>query len=147
EFEPDTQALRAIHLHKEYHSVDRVIWMDGRPHPPANAPHTHSGFSTGVWDGNKLKVTTTHLKEGYTRRNGGARSDRATVIEHFIRHGDHLTVAVVTHDPVYLTEPRVRTADYKLSLTRYLNPYPCEVVTELASMQKGQIPSYFPWKN
>ena len=35
-----------------------------------------------------LKVTTTHLKEGWLRRNGVPRSEKATLIEHFIRHGD-----------------------------------------------------------
>src|SRR5262245_63175467 len=28
-------------------SLDRPIFMDGRPHPPAYAPHSWSGFSTG----------------------------------------------------------------------------------------------------
>ena len=30
-----------------------------------------------------LKVTTTHLKEGWVRRNGLPRSDRATIVEYF----------------------------------------------------------------
>ena len=37
--------------------------------------HTAMGFSTGKWDGDILVVTTTHLKEGWTRRNGLTRSD------------------------------------------------------------------------
>ena len=31
-----------------------------------------------------LTVTTTHLKPGYIRRNGLARSEKATLLEHFI---------------------------------------------------------------
>ena len=53
-----------------------------------------------------LTVTTTHLKEGWTRRNGLTRSDRATVTEHFIRHGDHMTLVTIVNDPAYYTEPR-----------------------------------------
>src|ERR1039457_2635267 len=31
-----------------------TIWMDGRPHPPKNAPHPYAGFTTGVWQGDVL---------------------------------------------------------------------------------------------
>ena len=54
------------------------------------------GFSTGHWDGNILTVYTTHIKQGWHRRNGIPSSDMITLTEHFIRHGDHLThVSVV----------------------------------------------------
>ena len=76
--------------------------MDGRPHPPDYAAHTWQGFSTGKWEGDMLTVTTTHLKMGWIRRNGIPRSDTATLIEHFIRHGNVLTLIVVINDPVYL---------------------------------------------
>ena len=51
-------------------SLDRPIFMDGRPHPPAWAPHTWTGFSTGEWVGNTLKITATHFKDGYLKRGG-----------------------------------------------------------------------------
>ena len=59
--------------------------MDRRPHPGPYAGHTWQGFSTGVWDGNMLVVTTTHLKANYLRRNGIASSDRRTVTEYWTR--------------------------------------------------------------
>jgi hypothetical protein len=72
EIDPVSRELRALHL--EYlRSMDRVIWMDGRPHPPEWAPHSWSGFSTGKWEGHMLVVTTTHLKGAYLRRNGAIR--------------------------------------------------------------------------
>jgi hypothetical protein len=43
------------------------------------------GFSTGRWDGNVLTVTTTHLKQGWLRRNNVPESDQATLYERFIR--------------------------------------------------------------
>src|SRR4051812_45305599 len=49
-------------------SVERIIYLDGRPHPPEGALHTWGGFSTAKWVGDVLTVTTTHLKEGYLRR-------------------------------------------------------------------------------
>src|SRR5690242_19819472 len=79
-----SQQLIAIHTHHFAWGTERTIWMDGRPHPPEYAMHTAMGFSTGKWEGDILVVTTTHLKEGWTRRNGLTRSDSATVTEHFI---------------------------------------------------------------
>ena len=91
EVDTDTQQIIAYHTHISWQAPERTIWMDGRPHPPEYAPHTWQGFSTGKWEGDMLTVTTTHLKNGWIRRNGIPRSDRATVTEHWIRHGDHLT--------------------------------------------------------
>jgi len=91
-------------------AIDRdvlTIWMDGRPHPPQNAFHTFGGFTTGVWEGDMLTTYTTHIKEGYLRRNGYPSSDQATVSEHIMRHGDILTIVAVITDPIYLTEPQV----------------------------------------
>jgi len=147
EVNQDSQEVIAWRIRKEWGGTDRTIWMDGRPHPTAHAAHSFQGFSTGEWEGEMLKVTTTHLKEGYARRNGVPRSDQATVVEHFILHDDRLTISVITSDPMYLTEPWIRTSNYERSTTRQIRPYPCEVVTELASMKRGYVPHYFPWKN
>ena len=97
--------LIAIKMYRQIAEGLRTIWMDGRPHPPAYAQHTWSGFSTGKWEGNILTVYTTHIKRGWIRANGVAQSDEATVMEHFIRHGDRITYLAVTNDPVYLAEP------------------------------------------
>src|SRR2546422_1348008 len=90
---------------------DRTIWMDGRPHPPAYAQHTWAGFSTGKYEGNILTVYTTHIKKGQFRANGLAQSDQATVVEHFIRHGERMTYFSVVNDPVNLDEPFPKTSN------------------------------------
>src|SRR5204863_232120 len=95
---------------------DRIIYMDGRPHPSPNAPHTWAGFSTGTWEGDVLTIKTTHLKEGYVRRNGLPRSDLATLTEHWLLRGDVLTVVTIVTDPVYLTEPFIRSTGYWISV-------------------------------
>jgi cyclase len=108
-----TQRLIAIHVWAQTTEGHRVIWMDGRPHPPAWAPHTFRGFSTGKFVGNALVVSTTHMKNGALRRgNGAPQSDQATLTESFMRHGDHLTDVTVVTDPVFLSEPMVRSNDY-----------------------------------
>ncbi len=71
EVDPVTREITAFHA-EWLRSVDRVIYLDGRPHPPAEAPRTWAGFTTAKWDGDVLTTTVTHLKEGYMRRNGVA---------------------------------------------------------------------------
>ena len=73
-------------------SLDRPVFMDGRPHPPAYAPHSWTGFSTGEWIGNTLKITTTHLKDGFLRRGGPQTSDMYAMTEFLTRHDDILTI-------------------------------------------------------
>lgn len=113
--DPETQLVIALQLYIENYQQTRTIWMDGRAHPPDYAPHTWMGFSTGKWEGNILTVYTTHIKQGFIRRNGIAESDRATMVEHYIRYGDIMTHIVIITDPVYLTEPFVRTNDFALA--------------------------------
>ncbi len=145
--EVDPRSREIVAWHAEWlRSIDRPIYMDGRPRPSQNATYTWAGFSTGKWEGDMMTTTVTHLKEGYIRRNGMARSDKATLTEHWIRHGDWLTVMTVVTDPVYLTEPFVRTTDYELDVHQHVPPYPCDVVTEV-ERPKGVIPHVLPGKN
>ena len=147
EIDTVTQQRIAIHLQHFAWNTVRTIWMDGRPHPPEFAEHTSMGFSTGEWVGNNLKVTTTHLKEGWLRRNGVARSDSATVTEYFVRHGNNLTWSVFVQDPKYLEEPFFRNRDYTLAENGSIGAYPCESVVEVVLPEEGYFPHYLPGKN
>ncbi len=124
--------------------------MDGRPHPPEYAAHTWGGFSTGTWEGDRLRVKTTHLKEDYFRRNGVPQSDKATMTEYLMRrrfdNQDYLTWVIVAYDPVYLTEPLIRSTEYRLNLAQQVPPYPCTVVTEVVRPD-GVVPNWLPGKN
>jgi hypothetical protein len=142
-----TQEIIAYKTHRQWGEEERTIYMDGRSHPPEYAPHTYQGFSTGEWDGDKLKTTATHLKEGYSRRNGVPRSDRSTMIVYYIRHENYMTIARIVQDPDYLTEPLIHTTNYTLNLKKEIPAWKCEIVTELAGKPQGFVPLYFPWKN
>jgi hypothetical protein len=146
EVDTPTQNVLAFHTHISWQAPERTIWMDGRSHPPEYAAHTWQGFSTGKWDGDILTITTTHLKEGWIRRNGIPRSDKATVTEHVIRHGDYLTVSVVINDPLYLTEPFVRTTNWVMDPRQSIVPYPCQAVVEI-ERPKGAVPNHLPGTN
>src|ERR1700686_1720251 len=148
ERDPQSQRIIAIKQYISTYEQTRTIWMDGRPHPPAWAAHTWMGFSTGKWEGNILTVYTTHIKQGWVRRNGLPESDQATMIEHFIRHGDHLTHVSMVTDPVYLTEPLVKSQDFLLNINAAGNwLYPCEEVEEVAGRPRGAVPNYLPGQN
>ena len=113
DYDRDTQQVAAYRGHIYMQWQQQTIWMDGRPHPPRNAPHTWSGFTTGRWEGDVLVTTTTHLKEAYIRRWGLMRSDRTTVTTRWRRIGDYLQATVIMYDPVYLTEPYIRSSPYR----------------------------------
>jgi len=137
---PLTREITAFHA-EWLRSTDNAIYLDGRPRPPDDALHSWGVFATAKWEGDMLTVTITHLKEGYIRRNGMPRSDKATVTEHWIRHGDFLTIATIVNDPVYLSEPFIRTTDYQLDVHQHVPPYPCEVVQEI-ERPKGVVPHH-----
>ncbi|HXH25584.1 MAG TPA: hypothetical protein VNI78_10065 [Vicinamibacterales bacterium] len=111
ELDPISREVVAYRL-QFMRSLDRPIFMDGRPHPPPWAPHSWSGFSTGEWIGHTLKVTTTHLKDGYLKRGGPQTSDMYTMTEYITRHDDILTIVQVVDDPIYLDEPFVLSITY-----------------------------------
>ena len=148
EKDPQSQQVIAIHQYISTYEQNRTIWMDGRPHPSPNAAHTWMGFSTGKWEGNILTVYTTHIKQGWVRRDGLPESDRATLVEHFIRHDNHLTHVSIVTDPVYLTEPLIKTQDFVLNLQEGQNwLYPCEYVEEVSGRPRGEVPNYLPGQN
>jgi hypothetical protein len=144
---PRTQDVQAIKMYSSTYEQTRTIWMDGRPHPGPNAPHTWMGFSTGRWDGDMLVVETTHLKKGWVRRNGIPMSDRARMTEYIVLHGDILSHNSVLIDPLYLTEPLVRSEEFVRS-ARDLPPqtwlWVCEPVVEIATRDEGDVPAYMP---
>jgi len=148
EKDPQSQRVIAIRNYISTYEQNRTIWMDGRPHPPEGAAHTWMGFSTGKWEGNTLTVYTTHIKQGWLRRNGLPESDRATLVEHFLRHGDLLTHVSIVTDPIFLTEPFVRTQVFRLIRQEGQSwLYPCDSVVEIANRPRGEVPHFLPGEN
>ena len=116
------------------------------PSGPPPFQHCWAGFSTGVWEGNMLTITTTHLKPSYIRRNGIPRSDKATITEHWTRHGSFLTVIVFIDDPVFLTEPLIRSENWALDPGQEFLPQSCEPAPEIPA-PKGTVPQHLPGTN
>ncbi len=148
ERDPFTQKLISIKMYGQITEGTRTVWMDDRPHPPAYAPHTFLGFSTGKYEGNVLTIYTTHMKRNWIKANGMTQSDQATLVEHFIRHGDRITYVSVLTDPVYLAEPLMRTTDMARA-TR--NPdawlYACDDGEQVVGRPPDKVPNYLYGKN
>jgi hypothetical protein len=88
-----------------------------------------------------LKVVTTHLCPGYLRKNG----------VHIVRHGDLLTISALIDDPVYFSEPYVRSRVWARDPIGNLGngvSSPCEPIAELPpSDTAAVVPHYLPGKN
>ena len=143
-FDPVTQETIGYEIFGTFGQATRTIWLDGRPRPPSYAAHTWAGFSLGRWEGDQLLVETSHLKVGWIQRNGVAHSDRATMTEHFFRHGDVLTVVTIVRDPVYLEEPFVRSTNWVLDARQDVVRTQFDVVDEVAGHPKGYVPHLLP---
>ena len=156
-YHPVQRVVEAITLDGTF-GLDRIVWMDGRPHPPTTALHSFSGFSTGHWEGDTLVVETSHLKMGWLRRNGTPTSERAKMTEYYQRFDNYLLVTTIVEDPVYLSEPFVRTTEYEMNVrpvpvlgypfTRNDGPtfYRC-FPGEETTAEKGYVPHFLPGTN
>lgn len=143
---PETQQLIKLDTWISWQSQHREIWLDGRRPPPRNALHTWQGFSIGQLRDNALVVDTTHLKAGWARRNGLPLSDQATMREYFFRHDGTLTHVAIVTDPVYLSEPLVRSNGFRYATNGTTIPYPCRPAVEIAR-PRGAVPHHLPGQN
>lgn len=139
--DPMTQQIIRLDTYIVWQAQHREIWMDGRPHPSENAPHSWQGFSTGTFEGDVLVVRTTHLKAGWMRRNGLPLTDQATMTERFFRHGNLMTHVSMVSDPVYLSEPLVKSNGFVWIENGDLQPYPCRPAVEVPR-EKGSVPHH-----
>jgi glyoxylase-like metal-dependent hydrolase (beta-lactamase superfamily II) len=148
EQDPLTRDVKVYHI-QFMRSLDWPVFMDGRPHPPAWAPHTWTGFSTGQWIGNTLKITTTHLKDGYLKRGGPQTSDMFTMTDYLTRHGDVLTIVTYVDDPIYMEEPYVESTTYTIDLTSNVAMETCNgtAFAENGGTDRHHVPHFLPGQN
>ena len=139
--DPNTQQAIGYMMVGMFGRADRVVWTDGRPHPSKYAEHLWQGFSTGEWENGRFKVTTTHVKYSFVHRNGIPLSPYAKMTEYFWRRGDLLITSTILDDPIYLTEPMVRTSTWVLDPTMTVQTArPFEVFDEIPALDRGRVP-------
>src|SRR5262245_1295799 len=99
--------------------------------------------------GNTLKVTTTHLKDGYLRRGGPQTSDMYTMTDYLTRHGDVLTIVTVVDDPIYQDEPYVESTTYTADLQSNVAFETCNgsSFAENGGTDRHHVPHFLPGQN
>jgi hypothetical protein len=80
---------------------NRIIYMDGRPHAPANAKF-YLGDSRGHWEGNTLVIETTNFSQGFR----GSNVETYKMIERLTRvDANNLKREITFIDPKTWTKP------------------------------------------
>lgn len=108
-----------ITIHHEAWMQWRVIYTDGRPHPPADEwDPTFYGHSIGKWEGNTLIVDTIGIKETVPLGHGMNHSDKLRITERMYLAKDDrdtLVVEMILEDPLALEKPWHSTLTFKRS--------------------------------
>lgn len=112
----------------EYFDMVRIIFLDGRDHPPADTPHTKSGHSIGHWQGDTLVVDTTHISAGTIMNNGLTHSDNIHMLERFkmSADGNTLWATEVYDDPEVFTGLAARYMAWRSDPGENIFPYECD---------------------
>lgn len=134
------QTRDAIVFRYEYYDQVRVIFMDGRSHPPADAPHTKMGHSIGHWEGNELVVDTTHIAASTITNNGLDHSDKIHMVERYrlSPDGKRLVATQWFEDPEVLDNNGARVIQWVKQPGQHIYPYECDPSFALEYQQVGQ---------
>jgi hypothetical protein len=111
----------------EYYDMYRVIFMDGREHPPADTPHSKNGHSVGHWEGDELVVDTTHISSATFMNNGFNHSDDIHLVERFkiSDDGNSLWSTEVMEDSETFSGQAARFVAWRKVPNEYIYPYEC----------------------
>jgi hypothetical protein len=112
----------------EYYDMFRVVFLDGRGHPPDDAPHSKSGHSVGYWDGDTLVVDTTHLSPGTFMNNGFSHSTQLHMVERFrlSPDGQTLWLTQLYEDADTFAGAAARYMAWSRVPGEYIYPYECD---------------------
>jgi hypothetical protein len=121
------QSDKLIIFRLEYYDQVRIVFMDGRPHPGPDYPHTTVGHSVGRWEGDTLVIDTTHLVSSTMMGNGLRHSDQVHLVERFrlTPDGKHLHWTQTVEDPLVLNNRGIRYSVMERQ-QGYVYPYDCD---------------------
>lgn len=112
----------------EYFDQVRLIFMDGRPRPPEDAPHSNVGYSIGHWDGDELVVETTHLSPATITNNGLDHSADLRMVERYKLNDDRTKLKATQwfEDSQVIENNGARYIQWTLEPGSYVFPYNCD---------------------
>lgn len=122
------QGRDIIVIRMEYFDQVRVVFLDDRPRPAADAPHTRSGFSLGRWEDDTLVVETTHLAPGTFLNNGFNHSKDIHMTERFrvSPDGRMLRLTQLYEDPDTFDGLAARYMAWTRVPGEHIYPYDCD---------------------
>ena len=124
----------------EYYDQMRLIHMDGREHPPADAPHSKMGHSVGRWEGDELVIDTTHIAPSTITNNGLDHSDKVHMVERYKLSADgrRLMATQWFEDPEVLDNNGARFIQWAKQDGQYVYPYECDPSFALEYQAAGE---------
>ena len=122
------QATELIVMRLEYYDLVRVIYLDGRGHPPADTPHTKMGHSTGRFEGATLVVDTTHVASSTITNNGLDHGENVHFVERFWLSADGKTLLARQEfeDPDTIENRGARNMAWDRQAGEHIYPYECD---------------------
>jgi len=134
------QAPGLIVFKYEYFDQTRLVFMDGRGHPPADAPHSKMGHSVGHWEGDELIIDTTHIAPSTITNNGLDHSAAIHMVERYKlgADGKRLVATQWFEDPQVLENNGARFIQWAKHDGHYVYPYECDPSFALEYQQAGQ---------
>ena len=122
------QTSQTVIFKLEYFDQTRVVFLDGRDHPPAQAPHSKLGHSIGWWEGDELVIDTTHISSSTLTNNGLDHSDGVHFVERYklSEDGRSLKGTQWFDDPATLNNSGVRYMEWSARPGEYVGPYECD---------------------
>jgi hypothetical protein len=138
-FEID-QTRDLIVFRYEYYDQVRLIFMDGRGHPAADAPHTKMGHSIGRWEGDELVIDTTHIAASTITNNGLDHSETVHMVERYklSEDGNSLLATQWFEDPAVLDNNGARFIRWHKREGQYVLPYECDPSFALEYQQQAE---------
>lgn len=117
----------------------RTVWLDGRPHIPANI-HQLGGDSRGHWEGDTLVVDNIGFNEGFWMdRAGSPHTEKLHFVERFTRTDyNTLKYDVTVDDPGAYTAPFTSSATMRWSAGAELFEYVCQDNNYAPTLLVGQ---------
>ncbi len=134
------QTPELIVIKYEYFDQVRLVHMDGREHPPADAPHSKMGHSTGRWDGDELVIDTTHIAPSTITNNGLDHSASIHMVERYrlSPDGSRLHAIQWFQDPEVLDNNGARYIEWSKRPGQYVYPYECDPAFALEYREAGE---------
>jgi hypothetical protein len=104
--------VTVISEHDPGNDEPRTIYLNKQP--PADLAPAWNGYSTGVWSGKTLVVTTIGLNDRAPLLGGVPRTEKTKIVERFTlqKGGKELEDQLTMTDPTVLTAPWVVTLRY-----------------------------------